>query len=312
MPQALLSRPVLHSQLQPNIELQTVGEQKPAPNKTVLAAFSVQNEWLLSAHSPPSFRSHGAAPIYDPGVQNKPATLPAWLPYRRNAAAICIAMAIVSLVLFYRWTGLATASNPAPAIHIQDTPTQAPAQMSSMLAHPVTLTPMVSFKDDSSISANPPAWQTFTVNRESNAHWRVGIDLLPGSVAINELNSPATTKAAAAPIARISLDRQTVTVSDRATFAVLLLNRSGSRRNPATVHWRTISGTAKPGVDYQDEPFGIARFADNQSTRALYVQVKQNDNSLGNRSFSVELSKPLGNAALGKISRTVITIQSSN
>jgi hypothetical protein len=221
-------------------------------------------------------------------------------------------MAIVSLVLFYRWTGLATASNPAPAIDIQGTPIQAQPQIPAMLARPVTLVRMDSFTDDSSISANPPAWQTITVNRASNAHWRLGVDLLPGSVANNALNSPAITKAAAAPNASIALDRQTVTVSDRAAFAVLLLNRSGSRRNPATVHWRTISGSAKPGIDYQDEPFGIARFADNQSTRALYVQVKQNDNSLGNRSFSVELSKPSGNAALGKISRAVITIQSSN
>jgi hypothetical protein len=305
MPQGRLPRPVLQQKPQPNIELPSVAAQKNTPRKTDLTSNSLQNEWLASARSRPSFRSQSAAPNSDP-VQSTPIALPVWLPYRRNAAAICIALAVILIVAIYRWSGPATSSNTATKIDALGTPIHVQRQMPVMPAQPVMLTGKV----PSTISANPPAWQTFTVNRESNAHWRVGVDLLPGT--INPLNSLATAKVAAAPNTRITLDHQSVTVSNRAAFAVLLLNRSGSHRDPATVHWRTIAGSAKPGVDYQDESSGIARFADNQSTRALYVQLTQNHTALENRSFAVELSRPSANAAMGKISRAVITIQASN
>jgi len=132
-----------------------------------------------------------------------------------------------------------------------------------------------------------------------------------GSVPPDKLGvaSRGMAHAAAKPRISISLEHARVAVSEHAIAAVLLLKRAGPTRDPAIVRWRTIVGSAKPGTDYQDVSSGIARFADNQSVRFLYVPLTLNRNAQGNRSFEVELSRPSAGAALGQIKRAVITIQ---
>jgi hypothetical protein len=107
----------------------------------------------------------------------------------------------------------------------------------------------------------------------------------------------------------VTLERDTLTVSDRAIAAVLVVTRAGAVRDPIMVRWRTVVGTAKPGEDYEGVTSGTARFIDNQSVRVLYVPLKPNPNAPGDRSFTVELSRPSPGAALGQIWRAIVTIQ---
>jgi hypothetical protein len=111
------------------------------------------------------------------------------------------------------------------------------------------------------------------------------------------------------PWSRVTLERETLTVSDRAIAAVLVVTRAGAVRDPVMVRWRTVVGTAKPGEDYEGVTSGTARFIDNQSVRVLYVPLKPNPNAPGDRSFTVELSRPSPGAALGQIWRAIVTIQ---
>jgi hypothetical protein len=111
------------------------------------------------------------------------------------------------------------------------------------------------------------------------------------------------------PWSRVTLERETLTVSDRAIAAALVVTRAGAVRDPIMVRWRTVVGTAKPGEDYESVTSGTARFIDNQSVRVLYVPLKPNPNAPGDRSFAVELSRPSSGAALGQIWRAIVTIQ---
>jgi protein kinase-like protein/Calx-beta domain-containing protein len=119
----------------------------------------------------------------------------------------------------------------------------------------------------------------------------------------------ASNRLAHRPWSRVTLERGTLTVSDRAIAAVLVVTRAGAVRDPVMVRWRTVVGTAKPGEDYEGVTSGTARFIDNQSVRVLYVPLKPNPNAPGDRSFAVELSRPSSGAALGQIWRSIVTIQ---
>jgi hypothetical protein len=133
--------------------------------------------------------------------------------------------------------------------------------------------------------------------------WRFGYQL-------NALSIGASTpRAPAKPRSTVTLEHPNIHVSDHAIAAVLFLNRAGRTRDPVSVRWRTIVGSAIPGTDYQEIARGTARFSENQAVRALYIPLKLNPTARGSRSFEVELSSPSPGAALGGIKRAVVTIQ---
>jgi hypothetical protein len=139
-----------------------------------------------------------------------------------------------------------------------------------------------------------------------------GCAFAPMAAAASNGRAPAaraSNRLAHRPWSRVTLERETLTVSDRAIAAVLVVTRAGAVRDPIMVRWRTVVGTAKPGEDYEGVTSGTARFIDNQSVRVLYVPLKANPDAPGDRSFAVELSRPSSGAALGQIWRAIVTIQ---
>jgi len=133
------------------------------------------------------------------------------------------------------------------------------------------------------------------------------------SMAVASVGHSFAARASARPAHRswskVTFERETLTVSDRAIAAVLVVTRAGAVRDPIVVRWRTVVGTARPGEDYEGVTSGTARFIDNQSVRVLYVPLKPNPDAPGDRSFAVELSRPSSGAALGQIWRAIVTIQ---
>jgi serine/threonine protein kinase len=111
------------------------------------------------------------------------------------------------------------------------------------------------------------------------------------------------------PRVSITLAESNIVVSEHAIAAVLILKRIGPSNSAARVRWRTIAGSAKPDTDYQHVSSGVARFAEHQTVRTLYVPLNRAHASSSNRSFEVELHNASAGAALGDITRAVVTIQ---
>jgi serine/threonine protein kinase len=187
--------------------------------------------------------------------------------------------------------GVAIRSSSAPYAHSQ-------AARGATRLHNLDFTPW------QLITHSDGAFAHQTTSRNTLPPWRLGFGW---PLAI--VDSSSTPRAPSKPRSTITLEHASIQVSDHAVAAVLFLNRAGSTQAPATVRWRTIVGSAKPGADYQEIARGTARFTENQSVRALYIPLKLNPTAPGSRSFEVELSGPSPGAALGGIKRAVVTIQ---
>jgi len=165
------------------------------------------------------------------------------------------------------------------------------------------------------IAPTPIAWTPNAGRPSHDFDWQMPsfvattFSIVPRTSTMGVSMSLAQPRSTIRPRASVALEQATVEVSEQAVAAVLVLKRVGSTYGAVNVRWRTIVGSAKPETDYQSVASGIARFADNQSIRALYVQLKENRLAQSNRSFEVELSTPSSGAVLGQIRRAVVTIQ---
>jgi hypothetical protein len=227
-----------------------------------------------------------------------------WLPVGVTAVAL------VSLTVLDRTSESSVAQRPSASI--AQSATRSATNEAAERSHEINFSPL-SFAGDSFLPTGryaewplAAAWQRSV---QFVSPLAVHATLFDGPAPQFTFASQSTANRAIKPSSVIAFDNATVAVSDRAYAAVLLLKRTGSTQDPAIVRWRTVVGSAKPGTDYQNIDSGIARFADRQSIRALYVPLTPNRNAQGSRSFTVELSNASGGAALGQIRRTVVTIE---
>jgi Calx-beta domain-containing protein len=106
----------------------------------------------------------------------------------------------------------------------------------------------------------------------------------------------------------VSLQQANIVVSERATHAVIRIQRRDDYRGGITVQWRTIPGSAQPGIDYSPIGAGSLVIPEDQDSRVIYIPLMKNDASQSNEWFDLELTSVTGGARLGPITRTRITI----
>jgi hypothetical protein len=106
----------------------------------------------------------------------------------------------------------------------------------------------------------------------------------------------------------VSLQQSNIVVSEHATQAVIRIQRRDDFRGNITVQWRTVPGTAQPGIDYSPIGAGSLVIPEDQDVRVLYIPIIKNDASASNEYFDLELTSATGGARLGPITRTRVTI----
>ena len=147
----------------------------------------------------------------------------------------------------------------------------------------------------------------------------------PTTTAPTTVNT-ATTKPAAAPSAAdveattavilqslvragtVSLQQANIVVSERASQAVIRVQRRDDLRGQVRVQWRTIPGTAQPGIDYSDVMSGSLTIPEDQDIRVIYIPLITDTTRESNEWFDLELTDVTAPARLGPITRTRITI----
>jgi hypothetical protein len=107
----------------------------------------------------------------------------------------------------------------------------------------------------------------------------------------------------------VALKDISITVSSRASMAVVPLIRRNGESGVLRVKWRTMPGSAKPDVDYRTVTAGSVNFLDSQAHQVLYVPLVSGDGRRGNRSFNVELQGVAGGARLDDAMTAHITIR---
>jgi serine/threonine protein kinase len=105
---------------------------------------------------------------------------------------------------------------------------------------------------------------------------------------------------------RISADSPSITVSEGAPSAVILLRREGDRSAPVQVTWRLVDGSARAGQDFEGPTKGTVRIPAGQTSRALYIPLV-NDEARELQEFFT-LSLVPRSAALGQNRKVTITI----
>ena len=106
----------------------------------------------------------------------------------------------------------------------------------------------------------------------------------------------------------VSLQQANIVVSDRATHVVVRVQRRDDLRGRVRVQWRTIPGTAQPGIDYSDVMSGSLTIPEDQDIRVIYIPLVNDAAREANEWFELELTDVTGPARLGPITRTRITI----
>jgi uncharacterized delta-60 repeat protein len=91
--------------------------------------------------------------------------------------------------------------------------------------------------------------------------------------------------------------------------AVLTVNRTGGATGTVTVDYATSDGTATAGVDYAATA-GSLTFLDGETSKTISIPILD-DGTLegGIDTFSVTLSNPTGEATLGAVTKSVVTIK---
>ena len=110
------------------------------------------------------------------------------------------------------------------------------------------------------------------------------------------------------PLPRASFkDAEMIVSRGTVSAAIPIQLQAGAAR--ARVAWRTIDGSAVAGRDYGGPRSGVAQFQERQTDRILYVPIVTDASSMGDRSFTVELTGVPSGARLGSPRRIVVTIQ---
>jgi serine/threonine protein kinase len=129
-----------------------------------------------------------------------------------------------------------------------------------------------------------------------------------GSVSDAAATTAVIRSQALARAGSVSLQQANIVVSERATQAVVRIQRRDDLQGSVTVQWRTVPGTAQPGIDYSPIGSGSVSIPENQDIRVLYIPLIVNDASKSNEWFDLELTGVTGGARIGPVTRTRITI----
>ena len=147
----------------------------------------------------------------------------------------------------------------------------------------------------------------------------------PTTTASTTVNTAATKPAAAPSVAdveattaviqqslvragTVSLQQANIVVSERASQAVVRVQRRDDLRGRIRVQWRTIPGTAQPGIDYSDIMSGSLTIPEDQDIRVIYIPLITDTTRESNEWFELELTDVTAPARLGPITRVRITI----
>jgi len=106
---------------------------------------------------------------------------------------------------------------------------------------------------------------------------------------------------------RIEADSPSITVSEGAPSAVILLRRVGDRSTLAQVSWSLADGSARAGQDYDGPTKGTVRFPAGQTSRALYIPLVDDQAQELQEFFTLSLASR--SAALGQNRKVTITIE---
>jgi serine/threonine protein kinase len=112
--------------------------------------------------------------------------------------------------------------------------------------------------------------------------------------------------------ALVSFDVEAITVSEGASSAVLRLNRRNRLDGRAIVLWRTRPGTARAGEDFNEITRGVAAFAAGQTTRAIYVPLRNDLAYERDETFVVELYGPNGTTRINPIARVLVNVRDND
>jgi uncharacterized membrane protein len=107
----------------------------------------------------------------------------------------------------------------------------------------------------------------------------------------------------------ISLQYTKITQPENAR-AQIWLRRTGSTAGESTVTITCTGGTAQNGVDYYAVN-GLVRFAPGESRKAVWINLIDNKNVDGDRTFTVTISNPT-DAYLGSRTTAVCTIKNND
>jgi serine/threonine protein kinase len=121
----------------------------------------------------------------------------------------------------------------------------------------------------------------------------------------------ATTEVIQQSLARggtVSLQQANIVVSERASQAVIRVQRRNDFLGRIRVQWRTIPGTAQPGIDYSDVTSGSLTIPEDQDIRVIYIPLMYDGARESNEWFELELTDVSGPARLGPITLTRVTI----
>lgn len=110
------------------------------------------------------------------------------------------------------------------------------------------------------------------------------------------------------PLTWVSLDQQELKISRPTAMAAMIVERNAGPARRVRIMWRTIPGTARPGVDYVPVNDGVVQLADNQNVSSLYVQLLNPDDVTGERTFYIEISSGTPQVRVGPVARVAVTV----
>jgi glucose/arabinose dehydrogenase len=104
----------------------------------------------------------------------------------------------------------------------------------------------------------------------------------------------------------IALDQNLYSVSERAGFIDVQVDRTGGTTGAASIDYTTVDGTARAGSDYTATS-GTLQFAEGETFKLIRIPILQDTLVEGEESFSIALDKTVG-ATLGTIRTANIQI----
>ena len=105
----------------------------------------------------------------------------------------------------------------------------------------------------------------------------------------------------------LALATTTATILESGTNLVLTVNRTGAKLTTVTVPYTFINGSASAGVDYTGVP-GTLTFGTNVASQTITIPILNDHVIEANKTFTVALGAPGGQAILGTNTTTLVTI----
>ncbi len=133
------------------------------------------------------------------------------------------------------------------------------------------------------------------------------VTILNGNTGSTSGASSSYASASSAPGGTMSFSALGYSVEEKAGSITITVRRSGASSSAVNVEYSTANGTGTSGTNYSATQ-GTLNFAANEVTKTFSVQVTDNPNINGNKTFSMTLKNATGNSNLGYPSTATVTI----